>query len=330
MQAHSTAVNSFDLNHSSYDQFRPSFNEPIVDAFLADLELIDTKTGKYDTNKKILELAAGTGKFTRSLVAKGWNGKDDNLVIVEPSSGMLETFRKNFPNITAKQGSSYSLPIEDSSVDAIVVAQGFHWFSDLESLKELNRVLKKPNGVFGCIWNFDCPSADAQQLLSLENDKINYIFEENSSTKEHFESLVKVLPNSLSKPYDISHEFFKISPWTLEVGNYVYSFDLEVPQYRRGAWRKLLQDEGARQYFTPILRENFSFIEQSIEWDSVYKLWETRSYITKLSDAEKLKIKKHIEELLTKFVTEKDKSVKEGKTFLNKALGTHTIVLKAK
>ena len=47
--------------------------------------------------------------------------------------------------------------MDDNSVDAVIIAQGFHWFSDLESLKEIYRILK-PEGKLGLIWNFDYTS----------------------------------------------------------------------------------------------------------------------------------------------------------------------------
>ncbi|CAK7901491.1 hypothetical protein CAAN1_11S03158 [[Candida] anglica] len=320
LEPHNTAVTSFNANHASYDQLRPSFDDKIVNAFLSNLGLKDND--KYRTDKKILELASGTGKFTKCLVERGW--EHGNIEVVEPSSGMLDTFRKNFPKVKAKLGSSYEIPAEDSSIDAVVVAQGFHWFSDLDSLKEINRVLKK-DGYFGCIWNYDCPTI-GQTLLNLDA-KINYIFE--GPEKSHFDSLVRVKPRSLNKPLEISNEFFEQSPWAIAVAEHVYSYDIKVPQYRRAVWRKLLNSSEAASLFTPILDENFLLFMTTTTPDDVFKLWETRSYITELSNEKKEELRLKINDILSKTVRESDKINDNESTLLKKALGTHTITTRA-
>lgn len=68
-KAHTTAVKSFNLNHSTYDKYRLSFSKELTKKFLVDLKL--ASESEYHTDKKILELAAGTGKFTRNLVEFG-------------------------------------------------------------------------------------------------------------------------------------------------------------------------------------------------------------------------------------------------------------------
>jgi ubiquinone/menaquinone biosynthesis C-methylase UbiE len=123
-QVHSTSLNSFNANHTLYDKLRPEFDPKFVAKFFQSLSL--TK------GQAILELAAGTGKFTRELMNHGYA---DELIIVDPSEGMLESFKKNFPALESRIGSSYEIPLDDSSVDSVIVAQGFHWFSDEESLR---------------------------------------------------------------------------------------------------------------------------------------------------------------------------------------------------
>lgn len=140
-QVNSLSLNSFNANHELYDRVRPDFDNRAVDILICELGL---KEGS-----KLLELAVGTGKFTKAIVGKGFD-----ILAVEPSTGMLTSFQKNFPDILALEGSSYSLPVEDNSQDGIIVAQGFHWFADVASLKELARVLK-PGCKLGLIWNFE-------------------------------------------------------------------------------------------------------------------------------------------------------------------------------
>lgn len=317
LQIHSTAINSFNSNHSLYDQLRPSFSPKIVDQFLVDLGLGSIKDNEivYDNKKTILELAAGTGKFTRNLVDHGWS---DQLIVVEPSEGMLETFDKNFPKIKKFQGSSYDIPLPDSSVDSVIIAQGFHWFSDESSLIEINRVLK-PTGTLGCIWNFDAPSISQNLHHPLPETKLIY-----DNIDPEVES--KLNASNLDNVNLRIKEFFALHPWCVEVSEYIYSFDIKVPQYRHGKWKELLCNEN--KYFNPILKEIFLLYISRVKPEDVYKYWETRSYITDLNVDERLEIQKKVESLVKNVVTDNDKTTINGDNYLEKSMGTHSIVTK--
>ncbi|EGV65934.1 hypothetical protein PSN45_003261 [Yamadazyma tenuis] len=303
--AHQTAISSFNSNHTSYDQFRPDFDPISVDKFLQDLGLIENQSPK--TDKVILELAAGTGKFTKNLVDHGWK---DNLIIVEPSKGMLESFEKNFPGIKTHLNSSYDIPAEDASVDSVIVAQGFHWFADRDSLKEIKRVLK-PSGTFGCIWNYDGPSPSQVDVGS----KTHYLLDNSLSTKVH-------IPEGADS-MDISNSTIGLHKWNVHLVDYIYSFDVDVPQYRTGVWKKVLMDN---EYFKPIEVETYFYKISSIPKHSVFQYWLTRSFITKLSDEEKVKCEKTINEIIDKYVTDDDKIQENGNIYLQRVLGTHSIV----
>jgi ubiquinone/menaquinone biosynthesis C-methylase UbiE len=78
----------------------------------------------------------------------------DELIAVEPDSGMLEELRRRLPGVDARQGSAEDIPVPDASVDAIMVGQAMHWFDQERSLPELARVLA-PGGVLVGLWNLD-------------------------------------------------------------------------------------------------------------------------------------------------------------------------------
>ncbi|CAK9438409.1 uncharacterized protein LODBEIA_P26330 [Lodderomyces beijingensis] len=313
-EAHNTAVTSFNQNHASYDVFRPSFTPLLVNPFLVDLglaEKIDAGNGdgdgfKFFTEKKIVEIASGTGKFTKNLVENGWS---ENLTVVEPSSGMLQTFRKNFPEIKTIQASSYRTPLEDNSVDAVIIAQGFHWFADDDSLKEINRILK-PSGKLGMIWNFDHLSS-SQDAPAEKSQFYN-------AGSRYFDSLT-FKGNNL----DVLTEFFANQKWNEEATKYVWSLDVNVPQYRHGKWRKVLLTS---PYFKHDILDSFALYDQEKSKDDVWKYWETRSYVTDLQDDKKEEIKEHLASLIEKYAT--DESYTDAdKNLLIKPIGIHCVVV---
>jgi SAM-dependent methyltransferase len=95
----------------------------------------------------VLDLGAGTGKFTGPLVATG-----AQVIAVEPVPQMLEKLCEAFPEVLAASGTATDLPLPDASVDVVVCAQAFHWFASTEALTEIARVLK-PGGKLGLVWN---------------------------------------------------------------------------------------------------------------------------------------------------------------------------------
>jgi SAM-dependent methyltransferase len=56
------------------------------------------------------------------------------------------------PEIEVLEGSDVAIPLEDDSVDAVFVAQAFHWFDPPRALREIHRVLTRGGGL-GMIWN---------------------------------------------------------------------------------------------------------------------------------------------------------------------------------
>jgi len=131
---------------AAYDQYRPGYSSTATEKLLKQCRVSGVR------NAKVLDLAAGTGKFTEALVSRG---EHYEVIAVEPHDGMREVLeKKQLPRVSVLKGKANSIPLEDDSVDAIVVAQAFHWFATKETLKELHRVLK-PHGALGLIWNIE-------------------------------------------------------------------------------------------------------------------------------------------------------------------------------
>ena len=126
---------SFGLAAQAYDRGRPSYPEAALDALLP--------PGARD----VLDLGAGTGKLTRQLVARGLA-----VTAVEPSDGMRAQLVANLPGVPALAGRAESIPLPDSSCDAVLVAQAWHWVDPALALPEVARVLRT-GGYLGLLWN---------------------------------------------------------------------------------------------------------------------------------------------------------------------------------
>jgi SAM-dependent methyltransferase len=56
------------------------------------------------------------------------------------------------PGVDVLDGTAEAMPLDDDSVDAITVAQAFHWFHGGQALAEIHRVLRR-GGALAFIWN---------------------------------------------------------------------------------------------------------------------------------------------------------------------------------
>jgi SAM-dependent methyltransferase len=95
----------------------------------------------------VVDLGAGTGKFTPRLVETG-----ARVIAVEPVDTMRAKLAAAQPAVDVRKGTAQSIPLDDASVDAVVCAQSFHWFANHAALDEILRVLK-PGGRLGLVWN---------------------------------------------------------------------------------------------------------------------------------------------------------------------------------
>ena len=99
----------------------------------------------------MLELGAGTGKFTEKITA--CIAQDVKYLATEPSDSFLMTLRSKVPSfVECAACTANALPLPNNSVKLIIAAQCFHWFASPESLQEIYRVLV-PGGRFVMVWN---------------------------------------------------------------------------------------------------------------------------------------------------------------------------------
>ncbi len=135
MATHDALAKTFLSIGEEYDRYRPGFPDDAADEIVTDA--VDT----------VLDLGAGTGKFTELLVRRA-----PVVIAVEPSERMLSVLRRKLPGIDARIGTAEDIPAEDASIDAVTVAQAFHWFDRTRACAEIARILV-PGGRLGLLWN---------------------------------------------------------------------------------------------------------------------------------------------------------------------------------
>ncbi|MUL81175.1 MULTISPECIES: class I SAM-dependent methyltransferase [unclassified Mycolicibacterium] len=126
---------SFGSEAAAYERGRPSYPPEAIDWLLPE--------GAHD----VLDLGAGTGKLTTRLVERGLD-----VIAVDPIPEMLELLSNSLPDTPALLGTAEEIPLADNSVDAVLVAQAWHWFGPERAVKEVSRVLR-PGGRLGLVWN---------------------------------------------------------------------------------------------------------------------------------------------------------------------------------
>jgi ubiquinone/menaquinone biosynthesis C-methylase UbiE len=145
---HRAASEGFSRSADSYERGRPEYPDAAVACVVA----------RLPAGARVLDLAAGTGKLTRPLLAAGLS-----VVAVEPVAEM----RAALPAAaTPMDGTAEAIPLGDAAVDAVTVGQAFHWFDGDGALAEIHRVLK-PGGLLALLWN-----------RRLEDDPVNRAFDE--------------------------------------------------------------------------------------------------------------------------------------------------------
>ncbi|MDT7786704.1 MAG: hypothetical protein QOF58_5123 [Pseudonocardiales bacterium] len=102
-----------------------------------------------DRAGRVLDLGAGTGKLTATVVAAG-----HDTIAVEPDPAMLAELSTVVRAATALAGSAEDIPLPDEDVDAVLAGQVLHWVDPDLAYPEIARVLR-PGGAVAGLWNSD-------------------------------------------------------------------------------------------------------------------------------------------------------------------------------
>ena len=146
MAVHEVAEEGFGREAETYERVRPSYPADAVAWLVDGLGL--------EPGRVVLDVAAGTGKFTRLLVPSG-----ATVLAAEPVDGMRRRFLAAVPGVPVIGAVAEALPVARGALDAITVAQAFHWFDADRAFDEFARVLQL-GGRVGLIWNARDRSSD--------------------------------------------------------------------------------------------------------------------------------------------------------------------------
>ncbi|HEX4657984.1 MAG TPA: class I SAM-dependent methyltransferase [Streptosporangiaceae bacterium] len=130
---------SFGAAAAAYAEHRPDYAEDAVRWALA----------PAGPAPRVLDLGAGTGKLTATLVSIG-----ADVTAVEPDPAMLAELRSALPGVRSLSGRAEAIPLPDASFEAVLAGQAMHWFDMSLAAPELARVLV-PGGVLAGLWNAD-------------------------------------------------------------------------------------------------------------------------------------------------------------------------------
>jgi SAM-dependent methyltransferase len=233
----------FETGSETYERARPDYPAAAVDRM--------TATAGIGRGTRVLDLAAGTGKLTRQLGARG-----ASCVAVEPSEAMRLVFRRVLPDGALVAGTAETIPLATGSMDAVVVAQAFHWFDPDRSLTEMARVLH-PGGWLALIWN------------------------ERDESDPTIAELVRVSRWDRAQPYPMGHDFGVLIDRTRLFGPvertkfaFVQSVDRErfVDQVASRSYVQVMT-EGDRQALLAQVAELGSSLEEPIALPHVTDLF---------------------------------------------------------
>lgn len=131
----------------------------------------------------VIDIGCGTGLSTTI-----WENSCNCIIGVEPSEDMLSiAMKKKSDTISFIKAFSHNTGLDDSIADVIICSQSFHWMDPVETLIEVNRLLK-PDGIFAtvdCDWPPLC-NWKVEKAYNQLFHEVRIIEEKNLNLKNNF------------------------------------------------------------------------------------------------------------------------------------------------
>jgi len=138
-----------------YQAARPTYPDGLYDS-IAELSGI----GPGDP---VLDVGAGTGKATESLVARGYD-----VTAVEPSPEMASVLQSRLPEVDVQVSNFEECEFDAHSFAVITAAQSWHWVDPAQGPHKAHSLLR-PGGWLALFWNAsaldDCEWHDELQPI---------------------------------------------------------------------------------------------------------------------------------------------------------------------
>ncbi len=135
-------IERFSDRVENYVKYRPGYPPEVLQLFRDEMNLRPRSV--------VTDIGAGTGISAKIFAANG-----NQVFAVEPNELMrtaAKEFLRDFPNVTAVNGTAENTTLPDNSVGFVVAAQAFHWFDERNTRREFKRILKDA-GFVVLIWN---------------------------------------------------------------------------------------------------------------------------------------------------------------------------------
>lgn len=137
-----STVDRFSNRVYYYQKYRPDYPQKLLDFMRDQLHI--------DEHCTIADIGSGTGKLTKLLL------EQSKIVYgIEPNNEMRVKAEKElslYSNFISVDGTATNTGLSEQSVDAVAVAQAFHWFHIPKSIAEFRRILKA-DGFLLLLWN---------------------------------------------------------------------------------------------------------------------------------------------------------------------------------
>lgn len=143
----------FSKNASSYDQYRPSYPDKLIDWIIS--------TTKIKPLSLIVDFGCGTGISTRLFSERGFR-----VIGIDPNEKMLEQAVKIGGGAQYQIGDSEKTNLERNIADLCISAQAFHWFDLEKANQEIKRILK-PGSYCCAFWNMRIKTIFAKEYEKL-------------------------------------------------------------------------------------------------------------------------------------------------------------------
>ena len=136
------AKQRFSNRVADYIRCRPGYPPAVVELLRDECRL--------HADHAIADVGSGTGVLTRLFLENG-----NQVFGIEPNEEMRlagDEFLSSYKKFSSVRGSAEATTLPSASVDVVTVAQAFHWFEPVATLREFLRILK-PHGWVVVIWN---------------------------------------------------------------------------------------------------------------------------------------------------------------------------------